>query len=184
MKTHTWQPGTEPELEVLFDKLRQDHYQDHSHRLWPNYSRDNFHDVTAMTIHWDDAGDPEMCSSIATKPVWSMGAYRIMNRTWKIKNKKTILRRVSDCVGYSVLSQIDWLKRNTDMRLCFISRQVEHDTDRWDNWVLDNFRTHFGVEMHTSPHRFLTCPNEHDDSCWQKIYYHGDGSLLENWKCK
>jgi hypothetical protein len=28
------------------------------------------------------------------------------------------------------------------------------------------------------------CPNECDDTCWQRIIYAGDESLLEQWKRK
>lgn len=181
MQTVTWVPGSRPDLDELFHELREQHYQNHAHRLWRNYSAENFAEALAFTIYWDDAGLPEMCSSITKRSCWPNQAYRIMNRTWKVRNHKAILRRVSDCVGYSVISQIEWLQQNTDMQLCFISRQVEHDTEQWDRWVLDNFQTRFNVPMQTSPHRYLTCPDPANDSCWQKIYYVGDGSLLANW---
>jgi len=181
MKTITWVPGTDAVHDELFDQLREQHYNDHSHRLWQNYSRKEFDFIcpVALTIYFDDDNIPEVCSSISERDCWPKSAYRIHNRVWKCNNKKQFLRRVSPSMGYSAKSQIEWLKENTDCKLYFISRQ----TNNWDEWMIEHFKE-YDIHFKTDNYMYLTCPNECDDTCWQRIIYSGDESLLEQWKRK
>ena len=180
MRTITWAPGTDDALDNLFDNLREQQYQDRTHRLWKNYSKDPFEYAIALSIHFDDNDVPELCSSIASRTCWPTGAFRILNRAWKPNNKKLFLRKISDCMGKSSISQIEWLDKNTDCKLYFVSRQTNH----WDNWVISNFRSQFNLEFETDAYKYLTCPNECDDTCWQTIIYNGNLELLEQWKRK
>lgn len=177
MNVVTWAPGTNPEYDELFEKLRAEHYADTSHRLWKNYAKEAFADVAALTIYFDNEGVPEVCSSTTQRDCWPASAYRIHNRVWKANNKKTFLRKVSPSMGYSAKSQIDWLSANTDCRLYFISRQ----TDNWNEWMINHFKE-YNIHFKTDNYIYLTCPNECDDTCWQRIIYSGDTSLLEQWK--
>ena len=178
MKTTTWMPGTDVELDQLFDDLREQQYQDHSHRLWKNYSKENFNNAVALTICFNDLGVPEMCSSISSKDCWPTGAYRILNRLWKHSNKIAYPRVMSPSFGSSAQSQIDWLKDNTAYQLYFISRQ----TDNWEQWCIANFLDRFRLSFKTDNYKYLTCPNECDDTCWQKIIYNGNEAILSQWK--
>ena len=178
MKTITWSPGTNPELDRLFDSLRDEQYQDRSHRLWKNYSKDSFEFAVALTICFDSDGVPEMCSSIASRDCWPRNTYRILNRLWKHSNKIKYPRVMSPSFAESAKSQIDWLDKNTDCNLYFISRQ----TDNWEEWVIRNFKEAYNIPFETDKYKYLTCPNECDETCWQKIIYHGDASVLDQWK--
>jgi hypothetical protein len=171
-------PGTDVALDQLFDNLREQQYQDRSHRLWKNYSKENFNSVVALTICFNDLGEPEMCSSISSRESWPSGAYRILNRLWKHSNKIAYPRVMSDSFGSSAQSQIDWLKNNADCQLYFISRQ----TDNWEQWCINNFLDRFNLEFKTDNYKYLTCSNECDDTCWQKIIYNGNESILSQWK--
>jgi hypothetical protein len=171
-------PGTDVELDQLFDDLREQQYQDHSHRLWKNYSKENFNNAVALTICFNDLGVPEMCSSISSKDCWPTGAYRILNRLWKHSNKIAYPRVMSPSFGSSAQSQIDWLKDNTAYQLYFISRQ----TDNWEQWCIANFLDRFRLSFKTDNYKYLTCPNECDDTCWQKIIYNGNEAILSQWK--
>jgi hypothetical protein len=179
MRVETWKPGTNEELDKLFEKLRMRHYMDKTHRLWKNYSKDAFKDVAALTIYFDEEGIPEVCSSTIQRDCWPEGAYRIHNRVWKANNKKTFLRKVSPSMGLSANSQIEWLYNNTNCRLYFISRQ----TEKWGEWMIEHFKE-YNIHFKTDNYMYLTCPNERDDTCWQRIIYSGDTSLLEQWKRK
>lgn len=178
MKTTTWVPGTDVALDQLFDNLREQQYQDRSHRLWKNYSKENFNSAVALTICFNDLGEPEMCSSISSRECWPSGAYRILNRLWKHSNKIAYPRVMSNSFGSSAQSQIDWLKNNADCQLYFISRQ----TDNWEQWCISNFRDRFSLPFKTDNYKYLTCPNECDVTCWQKIIYNGKESILSQWK--
>ena len=177
MRTITWVPGTNTQLDQLFDDLRDRHYNDHSHRLWKNYSKKSFENVSVLTIHFDDNNVPEVCSSVMHRSCWPTGVYRIHNRVWKCNNKKEFLKTVSPSMGHSAESQIDWLRKNTDCQLFFISRQ----TDNWQEWMIKHFKA-YGIDFKTDNYKYLTCPNESDDTCWQHIIYCGDEQLLEHWK--
>jgi hypothetical protein len=178
MKTITWRPGSNAQLDEEFENLRQIQFNNTEHRLWKNYSRRAFKFATALTIHWNDLGEPEMCSSIASRNCWPVGAYRILNRLWKSSNKINYPRIMSPSFAETAKSQIAWLKENTDCKLVFISRQ----TDNWENWVIKNFRDVYGMDFNTDNYKYLTCFSECNPTCWQKIIYNGDVTLLESWK--
>jgi hypothetical protein len=61
--------------------------------------------------------------------------------------------------------------------LYFISRQ----TNNWDNWMIAHFKE-YGINFKTDNYLYLTCPDECDDNCWQRIIYSGNETLLEQWK--
>jgi len=178
MHTVTWRPGQNKEFDSLFDDLREQQYQDRSHRLWKNYSKENFNNAVALTICFNDLDVPEMCSSISSRDCWPTGAYRILNRLWKHSNKIAYPRVMSSSFGSSAQSQINWLKDNTSYQLYFISRQ----TDNWEQWCISNFRDRFSLPFKTDNYKYLTCPNECDDTCWQSIIYNGNETTLSQWK--
>lgn len=176
MRTVTWAPGTNTDMDQLFDQLREQQYQDRTHRYWANYGADSFQFAVALTIWFNDQDQPEVCSSIASRDCWPQGAYRIHNRLWKHANKIAFPRVMSDSIGQVAQSQIAWLAQHTDYKMYFISRQ----TDNWEPWSIENFRR-FGIDLVAGNSKYLTCPNECDDSCWQRIIYHGDPDLLNQW---
>lgn len=178
MPAITWAPGSNLELDSLFEKLRLEQFNNKSHRLWKNYNEEIYKMSIALTIYWDDHGTPELCSTIATRDCWPDNTYRILNRMWKMNNKKTFLHRVSDSVGISAKSQLEWLLDNGGYDLVFCSRQ----TSTWEDWTIKNFRDHFNLSFETDNYLYLTCSNECDNTCWQKIIYNGRKELLPHWK--
>ena len=124
MKTITWSIGSDSKLDNLFNNLREHQYQDKSHRLWQNYSKESFEyaGIIACTINFNDQQEPEMCSTISSRPCWPKNVYRILNRAWKHTNRTKTRIEISQGMGDSVISQIEWLKENTDYKMYFISR--------------------------------------------------------------
>lgn len=183
MIAKTWIPGTNDRLDKLFDHLRECQYQNHSHRLWKNYSKENIEKWSgsiAYTICFDDNQAPELCSTISSRNCWPEKVFRILNRTWKINNKQKMMLKISQAMGMTTLSQIQWLKENTDFKCYFISRQ----TDNWMKWVATNYKKQFDLEFKIADNKYLTCQNELDESCWQHIIYYGDEAVLKDWKNK
>jgi hypothetical protein len=178
MEAITWVPGTDPEFDQLFEVLRLQRYNDQSHRLWKNYGQDAFKSATALTICFNNEHQPEICSSIINRECWPNHVYRIMNRTWKQTNKQTMMKGISPAMAATTASQVQWLKDNTDYQMYFISRE----TDSWVDWTIDKFKNQYNLEFKTSPYKYLTCPNECDDTCWQKIIYNGNTDILTLWK--
>ena len=178
MKTITWAIGSNKDLDQLFNKLREQQYNRQDHRLWNNYSTDFLQYVIACTICYDDRDNPVMCSTISSRDCWPNRAFRILNRLWKPDQRIKFPRVMSASFGYSAISQIDWLKNNTDCELYFISRQ----TPNWEKFVILEFKRQFKIEWSSTTNKYLTCPNECDDSCWQTILYQGNSQLLELWK--
>lgn len=180
MNTVTWEPGTQKDLDELFEHLRQEQYNDRSHRLWQNYSRDFLKYTVALTICFNQDKQPLMCSSISTRDCWPTGSFRILNRLWKVQDRKTAIPKVmSPSFYYSALSQVEWLNKNADCKLYFISRE----TDKWEAAGLRHF-ARYNMHFDIAPGRFLTCPNEEDTRCWQKIIYNGSQEILGKWKQK
>lgn len=176
----TWVPGQNQELDSLFEQLRSDFYQAQEYNLWPNYSKDSFKHCTALTISFDD-DTPLFCSSILGRTQWHQwphGAFRIMNRYWRIGGRHTLLKKISEGSGIMVQSQLDWLKEHTNFKLAFISRP----SDNWRDFIIASFKKDFDIEFKMDNYSYCTCETPNDDSCWQKIIYTGDSSLLEFWK--
>jgi hypothetical protein len=181
MHAITWTKGSNLEMDQLFDQLREIRYQDQSHKLWKNYSKEEieiYSGVVAYTICFADNGTPEMCSTISSRTCWPVGCYRILNRLWKHSNKINYPVVMSPSFAVSAQSQIDWLRENTDCKLYFISRQK----DNWERWCIRMFKNKYQISFQTDNFKYLTCPNECDDTCWQKIIYNGDQEILNLWK--
>ena len=177
MKTVTWSPGSDKILDQIFDNLREQRYQDRTHRYWSNYSSDSFKFAVALTIWFNDNDEPEVCSSIANRNCWPEDVYRIHNRLWKHTNKLVFPRVMSENLGQIAQSQIEWLEQNTNYKMYFISRQ----TNSWENWLINNFKR-FNIDFVQGNNKYLTCPDECNDTCWQRIIYHGDKEILNQWK--
>ena len=178
MSTITWIPGTNPKLDKFFDDLREKQFQDKTHRLWKNYAKTEFDYLkpVALTIDFDDSGEPYMCSSIAARNCWPTGVYRIHNRSWKAGTRSKLLDHMS-AVAYE---QAKWLQENTDCALYFISRSTTH----WEKWMIGALKKEWDMDFTTDEYYYLTCPNVDDKSCWQKIIYNGDSAVLESWSRK
>ena len=175
MNTITWVPSTNQKLDNLFDTLREQQYNDRSHRLWSNYSTEFLNHCVALTICFEHEL-PIVCSSISYRDCWPKNFYRILNRTWKPNQKIKFPRRLSQSIAETAKSQLAWLEENTDSHIQFISRQ----TDNWDQWLADNLN-YYGLDFKTDKYYYLTCPNQSDTTCWQKIIYQGSKNLLKKW---
>jgi len=48
--------------------------------------------------------------------------------------------------------------------------------------MIKNFKEGWDISFETDNYKYLTCPKECDDTCWQYIIYNGDTELLQKWK--
>ena len=80
--TEIWRPGSNVELDSLFENLRKSQYEDVTHLLHLNYSESVFNESQALSITFDN-DTPVCCSSILHKTFWPNNVYRILNRFWK-----------------------------------------------------------------------------------------------------
>lgn len=179
MKVYTWKPGSNKDLDYLFNELRLIQFYDKTHRLWFNYSEEFVSFCVALTICLDDDNHPTICSSISSRTCWPKNVFRILNRTWKPNTRMPIAKKLSKYWIGTVQSQFDYLKENTNYKIAFISRQ----TGNWENWLATNLNEK-GFKFKTDKYYYLTCPNECDETCWQKIIYQGDARSMKSWKKK
>jgi hypothetical protein len=177
MYTKTWQLGTDENLDQLFESLRKIQYEDHTHPLWKNYNAQAFRECEVVSINFVD-DRPFFCSGILKRTCWPDNTYRILNRLWKPAPRANSITRLSPGLGSMIHSQLNWLKENTDFKLAFISRETDH----WQKFFLDNFKNYFDLEFKMDDYKYLTCENPQDASCWQKIVYYGDETVLNFWK--
>lgn len=180
MHCETWIPGSNNELDQLFDRLREQQHQKKEHPLWKNYSKQEFDECAILSIAFDSTGNPEFCSSALTRKCWPSTAYRIINRVWKINPQDGPLKQLKPSGGLMLLSQIDWLNQNTDCNLVFVSRQGP----RWQQFAINQYRENFNLEFKTDTYKYRTCATPNDDDCWQHIIYQGNESVLLNWERK
>lgn len=172
-----WTPGSNTYLDELFENLRKHQRNNSTDPLASNYNKDIFERSVALSIAFDENGEPTHCSSIISRDCWPDNVYRILNRMWKIK-RIPITKFVSPQICLMVSEQVKWLENNTSAKLVFVSRQYNH----WQNMLIRDFEQYSGLTFNTNSNKYITCPNSHDDNCWQHIIYHGDKSLLECWK--
>jgi hypothetical protein len=178
MHTKIWRPGTDLELDQLFEYLRQAQYQDQLHPLWKNYSQLAFNECISLSIVFDDDHNPTHCSSMLNRDCWPKKVYRVLNRMWKI-DRIPVTRFVSPNICLMIKDQEEWLKNNTDCELIFVSRQY----DNWRKMLIRDFNLYSNLEFKTDANKYQTC-NDDVDSCWQHIIYHGNDELLEHWNHK
>lgn len=178
MDTVTWKLGTNKKYDHLFGQLQEKQYNNTSIPLWKNYNLNHFEsECSAVTIAFDDEV-PIFCSSILGRDCWPIGAYRVINRLWKINPDNHPLRAIHAAVGPMIKSQLNWLKNNTDYKLVFISRE----SSMWQNWTIKQLDIQFNLNFKYDDHKYLTCDDQTCNSCWQRIIFCGDSSLLESWK--
>lgn len=175
----TWVPGSNQMFDELFEKLREDFYKADNHILCKNYVKEHFEKCSALSIAFKN-DNPIFCSSILNRSVWPSSVYRIGNRFWRVGDEHHILQRISPGVGEMLKSQIDWLKDNSNYKLVFVSRQY----DNWQEFMVQDFKKNFQIDFEYDNYKYCTCETPNDTSCWQKIIYYGDSSVLESWSRK
>lgn len=180
MRCETWIPGSNQELDKLFDHLRQKRYENRDHPLWKNYSESAFSNCVILSIAFDNNDNPEFCGSALTRSCWPATAYRIVNRVWKINPEHGLVNQLKPSGGLMMHSQINWLKENTDCNLIFISREGPS----WQKFTIDQCKKNFNLEFKTDSYKYCTCLTPNDESCWQHIIYQGEESVLVNWNRK
>lgn len=179
MYAETWRPGTNAELDNLFDEIREKFYRAQQHPLWENYNAKHFQSCEALTISFDNNNYPYLAASILKRSCWPPRAYRILNRFWSNKMSVGSIKNLPQEKGLLLKSQIQWLKDNTDSELHFISRSSKY----WQKWSADQYEHNFGLgTFYYDNYKYLVCDNCADDSCWQTIVYQGNSELLKQWQ--
>jgi hypothetical protein len=180
MYATSWVPGTNRDLDNLFDQLRQQRFLDTDHKLHKNFDKKQFENVSILTISFDNDNNPKFCGSVIAKNCWPKKVYRIVNRIWKIDLQPSPLQKLSEGGKVMMSSQIKWLRENTDCELYFISRSGNY----WQQFVVDECKNRYNLTFEFDNYKYQTCTTPNDDSCWQKIIYCGNANLLQNWSRK
>lgn len=180
MTTEIWAPNTRPELDDLFDQLRQLQFENQENHLWYNYSQSNFLDCEALCITFDHEQNPKFCSCIQSRTCWPTNTYRILSRMWKAGTRASSLY---DGPGEEfvehIVEQTKWIQSTRHTDLVFMSRKNKN----WQALVLKSLRPS-GLDYKIDGYKYLTCNNIDDEDCWQYIMYLGDESKLAQWSRK
>jgi hypothetical protein len=180
MTVKIWVPGSEPELDKLFEQLRVVQFEHQEDHLWYNYSESAFLECDALCIAFDNQGNPEFCSSILKRSCWPDNTYRVLNRLWKtIPRIQSIRKGASPGFLNSIAAQSKWLQEHRKADLIFISRK----NNNWQSILLDSL-DRYGMPFKSDEYKYLTCDNVGDEDCWQHIIYRGDATILPQWKRK
>ena len=174
----TWE--TDPVLDSIYENLRQKHYSRKNLRLYKNYSPEHVGEVSARSIYWNLGGRPSIVCSILSRPCWPTGTYRILNRLWKPEINSGPIMNIDMGFARLVVDQTRWCMERGGESV-FMSRQM----DGWAKWALPYFNQNTGLLFELPSGKYLTCGDEENDDCWQKILIHGNTSLaLNTWKSK
>jgi len=172
----TWTCDTD--LDSVYEDLRSRHYTNASHRLYKNYGPEHVAELSAKSIYWGADGSPKIVCSILGRNCWPARTYRILNRLWKPKLNSGNAFSIDKGFALLIKDQYQWcLDHGADA--VFMSRQTE---SRWQQWATKFFTEMTGLEFHIPQEKFLTCSNELDESCWQRIIFLGNSAVLNNWK--
>ena len=167
----------EDDLISVFDEYRKQQ-ELAGDKLSENFKLENFPyaDQEVFTIGYKD-NTPYIFSTIFRRPWWPVGAYRILNRTWKVSRQEHVSKDIDPLFLEMVEAQVSWLTKNRPMRVAFISR--EHDSRN----TLTNVREHLntrGNNIKLFHNRVWVCDGT-PDSCLQDILYTGDSKVLTSW---
>ena len=174
----TW--TTDSVLDQIYNDLRKKHYLKSGHRLFKNYSEYHIREVSAKSIYWGHSGRPEIVASILQRPCWPDETYRILNRLWKPNMHTNPVFEINEGFTKLIEDQINWCKLRGAKGM-FMSREGDSN---WQQWVVSKLSNQTDIEFYIPDEKFLTCNNEEDESCWQKILYHGDTDQTLTWKNK
>ena len=182
IRTEIWKGGSNTVLDSLFHELREQNYLDRSHPLYQNYTDRNFTFCERLSITFDN-DKPVCCSSIMKRSCWPQGAYRILNRFWKVASERidmlntdTKMLRVTD----NIKAQQEYAIKHLNAKLVFISRQE----DNWQEFLIKSIKKNTGYDWCLDKSNLYQTFEVVDDSCWQRIIYFGDKNLLTSWNKK
>jgi hypothetical protein len=82
--------------------------------------------------------------------------------------------------GNVIEAQLNYCYQHLNAELVFMSRQYNN----WQKFAQDILMKHINILFEYDSQSYLTCNNINDDTCWQKIMYHGNQSLLKDWRNK
>jgi hypothetical protein len=174
-KVTTW--VSDSYLDEVYETLRKQHCAKPEFRLNKNYGQEHVKEVSAKTIYWNDSGEPEIVCSILIRPCWPANTYRILNRLWKVVPLTDPTFAISSGFSKIIQNQISWCTSNNAVGV-FMSRQGPGNWQKWANEILSK---QTNINFYLPDNKFLTCDNTQDDSCWQKIIFHGDTTVLNTW---
>jgi hypothetical protein len=165
-------------LLLVFDEFRsqQEMVGD---RLSSNFKLENFcyADQEVFTIGYKD-NNPYLFSTIFRRPWWPRGAYRILNRTWKVSRQQHVSKEIDPIFLEMIEAQVAWLNNHKDLNIAFISR--EHDSRN----TLINVKEHLnsrGNNFNLFEDRVWVCDGN-PKHCFQDILYTGNPATLLSWK--
>lgn len=174
----TWQ--ADQYLDGVYEMLRQAH-EKVEHRNASNYVKAHIKELTAKSIYWDDAGEPMIVSSILNRKCWPSNVFRVLNRAWKPFMNIESAFEIHKGWYMMLDNQIKWCFERKASGI-FISRTTI--TPRMQRWGNELVKKRWDMEFVTPVDKYLTCENPSNPDCWQRIFYLGDNTLLQQWQSK
>ncbi len=163
----------------IFENFRKEQ-ESRNDPLSYNYSRLNFNfsEQEAFSIGYKN-NNPFLFSTIFRRAQWPLGAYRILNRTWKVERQTHLSKSVDQLFLDMIQCQISWLKENReDFKIAIITR--EHNSRNTLTSLAQSLN--IGNDKFQLYNKRVWVCNGPEKNCFQDILYTGDSKVLETWK--
>lgn len=168
----------DPLISIFEEHRKQQEFR--NDKLSQNYSllNFNFEEQEAFSIGYKNS-NPLLFSTIFRRDMWPVGAYRILNRTWKVDRQSHISTSIDQIFLDMIAAQLNWLKENKqDFKIAFISR--EHNSRNTLHNLAQSLNNSSN-KFHVYENRVWMCKGSHEQ-CFQDVLYNGDVKVIEQWK--
>jgi hypothetical protein len=121
INTYTWIQDNA--LQLKFN-LAKETIASSSHPLADNY-KDNFNasEIVAYSMSCDNS-EVYLCSSVARKPYWPAGVYRVLNRVFKPVPKDVFTKSIQDFWTEQIVQQLEFCQTLPDFKTAIVSRKL------------------------------------------------------------
>ena len=163
INTCTW--IQDDSLQMTFDLARETIARS-THLLADNY-RYNFnpHEILAYSMSYN-CDEVYLCSSVARKPYWPVGVYRVLNRVFKPVPTNVFTKTIQDFWVDHIVQQLDFCKSLPDFKTAIVSRKLGYKKTLGQ---LQGYLALRNIESAVWDDPVWVCDDYHNPECQQNI---------------
>jgi hypothetical protein len=163
INTYTWVQDNA--LQMKFDLARET-IASSNHPLADNYKHNfNSSEIVAYSMSIS-LNEVYLCSSVARKPYWPAGVYRVLNRVFKPVPKNVFTKSIEDFWVDQIIQQLNFCKTLPDFKTAIVSRKLGYKR------TLGQLQGYLALQNITSTvwvDPVWVCDDYHNPECQQNI---------------